>query len=146
MKSGWSYTVRVSGQVITEGFVAVVVTTSSMLMEVKTITEALRYLQSKQYRRAIRVTDSMGTLQKRYQRKPLCRLGSSSSPQANLNDSLGFSVRATLAFKITSEQTVLQALHIDNNLTNCHPMRNRTTRGKQTLLGIENIAIFVRNI
>ena len=36
--------------------------------------------------------------------------GVQSSPQANLKDLHGFSVRATLAFKVTSEQTLLQAL------------------------------------
>ena len=76
-----------------------------MLMEVKTITEALRYLQSEQYRRAIIVTDSMSTLQKI--KKSLMQTGVQSSTQANLIDSLGFSVRATLAFKITSEQSIL---------------------------------------
>ena len=35
-----------------------------MLMEVKAITEALRYLQTHQHRRAVIVTDSMSTLQK----------------------------------------------------------------------------------
>ena len=35
-----------------------------MLIEGTTITEALRYLQAMQYRRAIIVTDSMSTLQK----------------------------------------------------------------------------------
>ena len=64
VKSGWAYTVRVDDEVIAEGSGAVEMTTSSMLMEVKAITEALRYLQSKQYRRAIIVTDSMSTLQK----------------------------------------------------------------------------------
>ena len=76
-----------------------------MLMEVKTITEGLRYLQSEQYRRAIIVTDSMSTLQKI--KKSLMQTGVQSSTQANLIDSLGFSVRATLAFKITSEQSIL---------------------------------------
>ena len=64
VKSGWAYTVRVSGEAIAEGSGAVEMTTSSMLMEIKAITEALRYLQSKLYRRAIIVTDSMSTLQK----------------------------------------------------------------------------------
>ena len=44
MKSGWAYTERVSGEAIAEGFGLVEITTSSMLMEVKTITEALQYL------------------------------------------------------------------------------------------------------
>ena len=43
---------------------AVDLTTSSMLMEVKAITEALRYLQPLQFKKALIVTDSMSTLQK----------------------------------------------------------------------------------
>ena len=50
-------------------------------------------------------------------KKTFMQTGVQSFPQANLNDTLEFSTRATLAFKITREQTVLQALHIDNNLT-----------------------------
>ena len=64
IKSGWAYTVRVNGETVAEGSGAVEITTSSMLMEVKAVTEALRYLQSNQLKRAIIVTDSMSTLQK----------------------------------------------------------------------------------
>ena len=61
-KSGWAY--RVNGDAIAEGFGAVELTTSRMLMEVNAITEALLYLQAKQYRRAIIVINSLSTLQK----------------------------------------------------------------------------------
>ena len=64
MKSGRAYIVRVGVEVIAEGSGAVEMTTSSMLMEFKALTKALRYLQSKQYRRAIIVTESMRNLQK----------------------------------------------------------------------------------
>ena len=64
IKSGWAYTVRVNGETVAEGSGAVDITTSSMLMEVKAVTEALRYLQANQLKRAIIVTDSMSTLQK----------------------------------------------------------------------------------
>ena len=52
------------GTTVAEGSGAVDITTSSMLMEVKAITEALRYLRENQQRRAVIVTDSMSTLQK----------------------------------------------------------------------------------
>ena len=64
IKSGWAYTVRVNGETVAEGSGAVDITTSSMLMEVKAVTEALRYLQANHLKRAIIVTDSMSTLQK----------------------------------------------------------------------------------
>ena len=64
VKSGWAFTVRVNGATVAEDSGAVNLTTSSMLMEVKAITEALRYLQTHQHKRAIIVTDSMSTLQK----------------------------------------------------------------------------------
>ena len=47
-----------------EGSGAVDITTSSMVMEVIAITEALRYLRENQHMRAVIVTDSMSTLQK----------------------------------------------------------------------------------
>ena len=40
------------------------VTTSSMVMEIKAVTEALKHLQLKQYTSDVIVTDSMSTLQK----------------------------------------------------------------------------------
>ena len=63
VKSGWAYTARVSGESIAEGSGAVEITTSIILTKVKAVTEALRCLQSKQYRREIIVTDSMSTLE-----------------------------------------------------------------------------------
>ena len=63
-KSGWAFTVRVNGKTVAEGSGAVELTTSSMAMEIKAITEALRYLQQTQHRRAIIITDSMSTLEK----------------------------------------------------------------------------------
>ena len=54
VKSGWTYyTARVSGEPIDESSGDVEITTSSMLMKVKAITEPLRYLQVTQYKRAI---------------------------------------------------------------------------------------------
>ena len=47
-----------------EGSGAVEVTTSSMVMEIKAVTEALKHLQQQQYTRAVIITDSMSTLQK----------------------------------------------------------------------------------
>ena len=64
VKSGWAFTVRVNGTTVAEKSGAVSITTSSMLMEVKAITEALRYLKEEKYTRAVIVTDSMSTLQK----------------------------------------------------------------------------------
>ena len=52
------------GTTVAEGSGAEDITTLSMLMEVKAITEALRYLMENQQRRAVIVTDSMSTLQK----------------------------------------------------------------------------------
>ena len=51
---------------------AVSITTSSM--EVKAITEALRYLKEEKYKRAVIVTDLMSTLYspEETERKPLC--------------------------------------------------------------------------
>ena len=63
-KSGWAFTVRVKGETIAESSGAVDITTSSMLMEIKAISEALKYLQEQRIRKAVIVTDSMSTLQK----------------------------------------------------------------------------------
>ena len=64
VKSGWAFTVRVNGTTVAEKSGAVSITTSSMLMEINAITEALRYLKEEKYTRAVIVTDSMSTLQK----------------------------------------------------------------------------------
>ena len=63
-RSGWAFTVRCRGETVGEGFGAVEVTTSSMVMEIKAVTEALKHLQQQQYTRAVIITDSMSTLQK----------------------------------------------------------------------------------
>ena len=63
-KSGWAFTVRCRGETVGEGSGAVEVTTSSMVMEIKAVTEALKYLQLNNYTRAVIITDSMSTLQK----------------------------------------------------------------------------------
>ena len=64
VKSGWGFTIRIEGQTVHEASGAINLTTSSMVMEIKAITEALIYLQSHQKKRAVIVTDSMSTLQK----------------------------------------------------------------------------------
>ena len=63
-KSGWAFTARVNGSTTGEGSGAVDMTASSMAMEVKAATEALRFLSETQYRKAVIVTDSMSMLQK----------------------------------------------------------------------------------
>ena len=63
-KSGWAFTVRCRGETVGEGSGAVEVTTSSMVMEIKAVTEALKYLQQNDFTRAVIITDSMSTLQK----------------------------------------------------------------------------------
>ena len=63
-KSGWAFTVRVKGETIAESSGAVDITTPSMLMEIKAISEALKYLQEQRIRKAVIVTESMSTLQK----------------------------------------------------------------------------------
>merc|ERR1711942_15947 len=52
-KSGWAFTVRVKGETIAESSGAVDITTSSMLMEIKAISEALKYLQEQRIRKAV---------------------------------------------------------------------------------------------
>ena len=61
-KSGWGYTVRVNDLVLAEGSGAVEITTSSMQMEIKAITDALRWLRQENHRRVVFVTDSVSTL------------------------------------------------------------------------------------
>ena len=63
-KSGWGYSARVNGQNVKEDSGAFQLTTSSMDMEVKAITQALRWLSTSIYKRAVVVTDSMSTLTK----------------------------------------------------------------------------------
>ena len=63
-KSGWAFTARVNGSTTGEGSGAVDMTASSMAMEVKAATEALRFLSETSHRKAVIVTDSMSMLQK----------------------------------------------------------------------------------
>ena len=63
-KSGWAFTARVNGITVSEGSGAVELTASSMAMEVKAVTEALQFLATSSYKKAVIVTDSMSTLQK----------------------------------------------------------------------------------
>ena len=63
-KSGWAFTARVDGSIVSEGSGAVELTASSMAMEVKAITQALQYLATTQAKKAVIATDSMSTLQK----------------------------------------------------------------------------------
>ena len=52
-KSGWAFTARVNGTTTGEGSGAVDTTASSMAMEVKAATEALRFLSETSHRKAI---------------------------------------------------------------------------------------------
>ena len=63
-RSGWAYTVRVDGSTVAEKSAAIELTTSSMSMEIKAITELLASLKDSHIRKAIVVTDSMSTLEK----------------------------------------------------------------------------------
>ena len=45
VKSGWGFTIKIEGQTVHEASGAINLTTSSMVMEIKAITEALIYLQ-----------------------------------------------------------------------------------------------------
>ena len=68
VKSGWAVTVTVYGTIEAETSGAVDITTSIMRVEVKAITEALRYLKENQHSRAVIVTDSKNPLQKKVQK------------------------------------------------------------------------------
>ena len=61
-KPGWGYTVLVNDLVVAEGSDVVEITTFSMQMEIKAITEDVRWLLQENNRRIIVVTDSMSTL------------------------------------------------------------------------------------
>ena len=63
-KSGWAFTARINGITAGEGSGAVETTASSMAMEVKAATEALRFLSENRHRKAVIVSDSMSMLQK----------------------------------------------------------------------------------
>ena len=75
VKSGWAFTIRVNGETVAEGSGAVDLTTSSMLMEVKAITEALRYLQQDQHKKSAHRHRFNEYPAKGAQRVSLCRLG-----------------------------------------------------------------------
>ena len=64
VRSGWGYTIRVDDATVHEDSGGIRLTTSSMIMEIKAITEALQFIQQNQQKRAIIVTDSMCTLMK----------------------------------------------------------------------------------
>lgn len=64
VKSAWAFAVRVDGVFVEVRDGAMSLTTSSLVMEVKAITEALIWLRTADFRRVTVVTDSMCTLQK----------------------------------------------------------------------------------
>ena len=64
VKSGWAFTASRHGATQQEGSGAISITTSSMLMEIKAITEALKWLCSCTYQNATFLTDSKSTLEK----------------------------------------------------------------------------------
>lgn len=64
IKSGWGYTAARRGMTVREASGATGLTTSSMCMEIKAITEALKWLGDNQHNQATFLTDSMSTLDK----------------------------------------------------------------------------------
>ena len=64
IKSGWGYTATYQGTTVQEASGATGLTTSSMCMEVKAITEGLKWLGDSQHNKATFLTDSMSTLEK----------------------------------------------------------------------------------
>ena len=64
VRSGWGYTIRVDDATVHEDSGGIRLTTSSMIMEIKAITEDLQNIQHNQQKRAIIATDSMCTLLK----------------------------------------------------------------------------------
>ena len=64
MKSRWTFSARVSGNVIAERSVAVDLSTSCMAMKMKAVTEALLLLKERNHKKSVTVNDSMSTLQK----------------------------------------------------------------------------------
>jgi len=63
-RSGWAYSARVDGKIVSEDNQAYANTTSSMRMEEDAATAALRWLSSQQHTGAAIVTDSQSMLQK----------------------------------------------------------------------------------
>ena len=64
VQSGWEFVARLDGTVIMEDCGATDLTASSMTMEIKAISEALRWVGTYQVRHVIIATDSMSTLEK----------------------------------------------------------------------------------
>ncbi|XP_005106522.1 uncharacterized protein LOC101854436 [Aplysia californica] len=64
VKSGGAFSGRVNGVIQREQSGATGITTSSMCMDMKAITEALNWFKTVEYQSAILVTDSMSTLEK----------------------------------------------------------------------------------
>ena len=64
IQSGWAFSARADGRIVQERCGAYALTTSSMVMEVTAITEALKWLEQETYRHTVFVTDSMSTLAK----------------------------------------------------------------------------------
>ena len=63
-KSGWGMYARINGITAMERSGATTIVTSSMVMEIKAITETLRWMTEYHLTRAVIATDSMSTLQK----------------------------------------------------------------------------------
>ena len=64
IKSGWGYTAAYQGMTVQEASGATGLTTSSMCMEIKAITEGLKWLGDSQHSKATFLTDSKSTLDK----------------------------------------------------------------------------------
>ena len=63
-KSGWAYSARVRGQIVSEDSRACSTTLSSMMTEINAVTLALTWVISQDYSRILFVTDSLSTLEK----------------------------------------------------------------------------------
>ena len=63
-KSGWAYSARVDGQIVSEDSMACSTTLSSMMTEINAVTLALTWVSSQDYSRILFVTYSLSTLEK----------------------------------------------------------------------------------
>ena len=63
-KSGWAYSARVDGHIVSEDSIACSITLSSMMTEINAVTLALTWASSQEYSRIVFVTDSLSTLEK----------------------------------------------------------------------------------
>ena len=63
-QSGWAYTARVDGHIVSEDSMACSTTLSSMATEINAVTLALTWLSRQDYGRIVFVTDSLSTLEK----------------------------------------------------------------------------------